>query len=139
MNQFADKVVLITGGTSGIGAATVGRMSQLGAHILFTGQRVERAERILLQTEHNPGHVVFVPADLSVPQEVKKIVRAAISTFGRLDFAFNNAGTSGPRRLLAEQSEDVFDDVFAVNVKAVSSSLKVSFGSWWNGAREARL
>lgn len=119
MPQFDDKVVLITGGTSGIGAATVRRMSQLGANILFTGRRREQAERILRQTKHNPGHVVFIPADLSVPEQVKKIVPAAISTFGRLDFAFNNAATPGPRRLLAEQSEDVFDHVFAVNVKAV--------------------
>lgn len=119
MPQFDNKVVLITGGTSGIGAATVSRMSQLGANILFTGRRLEQAERILRQTNHNSGRVVFVPADLSVPEQVKKIVPAAISTFGRLDFAFNNAGTSGPRRLLVEQGEDVFDHVFAVNVKAI--------------------
>ena len=104
---------------SDLRAATVRRMSQLGANILLTGRQREQAERILRQTKHNPGHAVFIPADLSVPEQVKKIVPAAISTFGRIDFAFNNAGTSGPRRLLAEQSEDVFDRVFAVNVKAV--------------------
>jgi A-factor type gamma-butyrolactone 1'-reductase (1S-forming) len=119
MPQFDDKVVLITGGTSGIGAATVRRMSQLGANILFTGRQLERANTIIRETEHNPGKVAFVPADLSVPEEVKKIVPAAVSTFGRLDFAFNNAGIFGPRRLLAELSEDMFDYVFALNVKAV--------------------
>jgi A-factor type gamma-butyrolactone 1'-reductase (1S-forming) len=119
MPQFDDKVVLITGGTGSIGAATVRRMSQLGANVLFTGRQLELANSVIRQTEHNPGKVVFVPADLSVPEEVEKIVPAVISSFGRLDFAFNNAGTSGPRRLLAEPSEDVFDYVFAVNVKAV--------------------
>jgi A-factor type gamma-butyrolactone 1'-reductase (1S-forming) len=119
MPEFDGKVVLITGGTGGIGAATVRRMSQLGANVLFTGRQLQLANSIIRQTEQNPGKVVFVPADLSVPEEVKKIVRAAISTFGRLDFAFNNAGTLGPRCLLTQQSEDVFDYVFAVNVKAV--------------------
>jgi A-factor type gamma-butyrolactone 1'-reductase (1S-forming) len=119
MPQFDDKVVLITGGTNGIGAATVRRMSELGANVLFTGRQLKRADSIIRQTKHHPGRVVFVPADLSVPEEVKKIVPAAISTFGRLDFAFNNAGTSGPMRALTEQSESDFDLVFAVNMKAV--------------------
>jgi A-factor type gamma-butyrolactone 1'-reductase (1S-forming) len=119
MPQFDDKVVLITGGTSGIGAATVRRMSLLGANVLFTGRQLERANSLIRETERNAGKVVFVPADLSVPEEVKTIVPAAVSTFGRLDFAFNNAGTFGPRCLLAELSEDVFDYVFALNVKAV--------------------
>jgi A-factor type gamma-butyrolactone 1'-reductase (1S-forming) len=119
MHRFENKVALITGGTSGIGAATVRRISQLGANVLFTGRQLERANSIIRQTKHNSGKVVFVPAELSASEEVKKIVPAAVSTFGRLDFAFNNAGTFGPRHLLAEQSEDVFDHVFAVNVKAV--------------------
>jgi NAD(P)-dependent dehydrogenase (short-subunit alcohol dehydrogenase family) len=119
MPQFDGKVVLITGGTSGIGAVTVQRMSQLGANVLFTGRQLERADSIIRQTKHNPGQVVFVPADLTVPEDVKKIVPAAVSTFGRLDFAFNNAGTPGSRRMLADQSENVFDHVLALNVKAV--------------------
>lgn len=117
--QFEHKVALITGGTSGIGAAAVRRMSQLGANVLFTGRQCEQAEKIIRDTKENPGRVVFVPADLSVPEEVKKIVPAIVAAFGRLDFAFNNAGASGPRRMLADQREDVFDYILAVNVTAV--------------------
>ena len=119
MPRFEHKVALITGGTSGIGAATVRRMSQLGANVLFTGRQSEQAERIIQDTKEDPGRVVFVPADLSVPEEVKKIVPATVAAFGRLDFAFNNAGASGSRRMLADQSEDVFDYILAVNVTAV--------------------
>jgi len=61
----------------------------------------------------------LVRADLSVPEEVRKISPLAVSTFGRLDFAFNNAGTFGSMGALAEQNEEVFDQVFALNVKAL--------------------
>lgn len=91
--QFHGKVALITGGTAGIGAATVKRISELGANVLFTGRHVDNAERIIRDTEGNSGRVAFIPADLSVPEEVRKIIPLVVSTFGRLDFAFNNAGT----------------------------------------------
>jgi A-factor type gamma-butyrolactone 1'-reductase (1S-forming) len=90
-SQFHGKVALITGGTAGIGAATVKRISELGANVLFTARHVENAQRIIRYAERNPGEVVFVQADLSVPEEVRKIIPLVVSTFGRLDFAFNNA------------------------------------------------
>lgn len=113
--QFHGKVALITGGTAGIGAATVRRMSELGANVLFTGRHVENAQRIVRDTDRNSGKVVFVRADLSVPEEVRKIIPLVVSTFGRLDFAFNNAGTFGSMGALVEQSEKAFDQVFALN------------------------
>jgi NAD(P)-dependent dehydrogenase (short-subunit alcohol dehydrogenase family) len=117
--QFHGKVALITGGTAGIGAATVKRISELGANVLFTGRHVENAQKIIRDTERNPGEVVFVQADLSAPEEVRKIIPLVVSSFGRLDFAFNNAGTFGSMEALAEQSEENFDQVFALNVKAL--------------------
>ena len=117
--RFRGKVALITGGTAGIGAATVMRLSELGANVVFTGRDVESAERILRDTECNPGDVAFVQADLSMPGDVKKIIPSVISSFGRLDFAFNNAGTFGSMGSLVEQTEETFDQVFALNVKAL--------------------
>src|ERR1700677_4127372 len=61
----------------------------------------------------------FLRADLSVPEEVRQVVTETIHVFGRLDYAFNNAGISGPNRPLAEQSEANFDEVFQVNVKSL--------------------
>jgi NAD(P)-dependent dehydrogenase (short-subunit alcohol dehydrogenase family) len=116
---FDGKVALITGGTSGIGAATVKRVSSLGANVLFTGRRVAEAEKIVRETQQNAGKVVFFPADLRDPEHANKIVPTAVATFGRLDFAFNNAGVSGPTVSLTEQREQSFDLVFAVNVRAV--------------------
>lgn len=116
---FDGKVALITGGTSGIGAATVKRVSALGASVLFTGRRIGEAKKIIREGTQNTGRVVFFPSDLSSSEEVKKIVPMAVATFGRLDFAFNNAGISGPTGLFTEQTEQSFDLVFGVNVKAL--------------------
>ena len=67
----------------------------------------------------NGGSAAFIQADLSQPEQVKRIVPFTLKTFGRLDYAFNNAGVSGENRLLTDQTEKSFDRVFAVNVKAM--------------------
>jgi NAD(P)-dependent dehydrogenase (short-subunit alcohol dehydrogenase family) len=67
----------------------------------------------------NPGKVMFFAADLSDSREVKSIVPAVLDAFGRLDFAFNNAGISGAKGSIVEQSEREYDLVFGINVKAM--------------------
>jgi NAD(P)-dependent dehydrogenase (short-subunit alcohol dehydrogenase family) len=79
---FDGKAALITGGTSGIGAATVNRVSALGASVLFTGRRIGEAKKIIREAKQNTGRVVFFPSDLSNSEEVKKIVPMAVATFG---------------------------------------------------------
>lgn len=81
--------------------------------------RVGQAQRIIRETEQNAGKVVFFPSDLRNREDVKKLVPTAVATFGRLDFAFNNAGVSGPTALLTEQTEPSFDLLYVVNVKAL--------------------
>jgi NAD(P)-dependent dehydrogenase (short-subunit alcohol dehydrogenase family) len=76
MSEFDGKVV-ITGGTGGIGAATVRRMSQLGANVLFTGCQVQLANSIIRQTEQNPGKVVRAQLERScsaMPLAQKKLL-----------------------------------------------------------------
>lgn len=63
--------------------------------------------------------MAFLRTDFSKPDEVRLVVPFTLETFGRLDYAFNNAGTSGENGLLVEQTEEEFDSVFAVNVKAL--------------------
>jgi NAD(P)-dependent dehydrogenase (short-subunit alcohol dehydrogenase family) len=114
-----ERVALITGGTSGIGAATARRMAELGAKVVVTGRRQREGRLLVEEISRNGGCAAFFQADLSRPDEVRRIVPFTIETFGRLDYAFNNAGISGDNRLLVEQTEENFDRVFSVNVKAL--------------------
>jgi NAD(P)-dependent dehydrogenase (short-subunit alcohol dehydrogenase family) len=117
--EFAGKVALITGGNSGIGAAAARRVAQLGAQVVITGRRQSEGRLLVNDIKRNSGCAAFIEADLSQPDQVKRIVPFTLKTFGRLDYAFNNAGISGENRMLTEQTERTFDRVFAVNVKAL--------------------
>jgi NAD(P)-dependent dehydrogenase (short-subunit alcohol dehydrogenase family) len=117
--EFSGKVALITGGNSGIGAATARRVAELGAQVVITGRRQDEGQLLVNDIKANGGSAAFIQADFNHPEEVKLIVPFALETFGRLDYAFNNAGTSGENELLTNQTEESFDRVFAVNVKAM--------------------
>ena len=117
--EFAGKVVLITGGNSGIGAAAARRAAELGAQVVLTGRRQSEGRLLVNDIKRNRGSAAFIEADLSQPVQVKRIVPFTLNTFGRFDYAFNNAGISGENRLLTDQTEKTFDRVFAVNVKAM--------------------
>jgi NAD(P)-dependent dehydrogenase (short-subunit alcohol dehydrogenase family) len=117
--EFSGKVALITGGNSGIGAAAARRVAELGAQVVVTGRRQSEGRLLVNEIKRNGGSAAFIQADLSQPEQVKRIVPFTLETFGRLDYAFNNAGISGENQLLTDQSEKAFDRVFAVNVKAL--------------------
>jgi NAD(P)-dependent dehydrogenase (short-subunit alcohol dehydrogenase family) len=117
--EFAGKVALITGGNSGIGAAAARRVAELDAQVVLTGRRRSEGRLLVNDIKRNGGSAAFIQADLTDPEQVKRIVPFTLKTFGRLDYAFNNAGISGENRPLTEQTEKTFDRIFAVNVKAL--------------------
>src|SRR6516162_4160888 len=136
--RFDGKVALITGGTAGIGEATVRLVALLGAKTLFVGRNESAGRRIEDELRRDGAEVVFFKADLSHPEEVRRIVPATVSIFGRLDFAFNNAGVTGGNGAIADQSESNFDDVFAINVKglylALQQELRQMVQQGWGGS-----
>lgn len=110
--RFEGKVALVTGGSSGIGAATVMRLAAEGAQILFS----DRAPPVSGEPVNDA--VEFHQADMSDPVQVNAAVRTAIERFGRLDFLVNNAGTGG----LAEAPDETDREwrrIFAINIDAV--------------------
>ena len=117
--KFAGKVALITGGNRGIGAAAAKRLAELGAQVIITGRRPKEGRLVVKEIKRNGGTAEFFEADLSEPEQVKRIVPFTLETFERLDYAFNNAGIAGENRPLTDQTESNFDCVFAVNVKAL--------------------
>jgi NAD(P)-dependent dehydrogenase (short-subunit alcohol dehydrogenase family) len=94
-------------------------MAELGVKVVVTGRRQREGRLLVRDICRNGGCAAFFRADLSRPDEAHRIVPFTVETFGHLDYAFNNAGISGDNRLLIDQTEENFDHVFVVNVKAL--------------------
>jgi len=119
-----DKVALITGGGSGIGRATALAFARQGASIAIADVDAENGEETLHMIEADGGQGLFIKADVSRAGEVASMVEKTVETFGRLDYAHNNAGIEPPNMPMAEVKEDVWDKVLAVNLKGVGLCLK---------------
>jgi NAD(P)-dependent dehydrogenase (short-subunit alcohol dehydrogenase family) len=96
---LASKVVIVTGGATGIGRAVADRVVSDGGAVVIGGRRRDTGERAAGQLREAGGRALFVAADVTVEREVERLVAAAVAEFGRLDGAVNNAGgvnASGP-------------------------------------------
>ena len=125
MKTLQDKVALITGGTTGIGRATAIAFARQGAKVVVSGRRPKEGEETVKLIKEAGGTGVFLAADVSKATDVKNLVERTVATYGRLDIAFNNAGVeSSVMAPTADQDDDDFDKVFAINVKGVYLSMK---------------
>lgn len=124
MKEFEGKVALITGGGSGIGRATALAFAREGARIAIGDRNVQRGEEAVQIIRDAGGAASFRQTDVSVAPDVEALVDHAVTTFGRLDLAFNNAGIEGDVRPVAEQTEANYDAVMDINVKGVWLSMK---------------
>ena len=124
MSGMAGKVALITGGTSGIGRATALAFAREGAKVVVTGRRPEEgAETVRLVTQAG-GEARFLRADVAKAAEVEAMVRGTVDAFGRLDYAFNNAGIDGTMAPMVEQTEENYAQVMDINVRGLWLSMK---------------
>jgi NAD(P)-dependent dehydrogenase (short-subunit alcohol dehydrogenase family) len=117
--RFEGKVALITGGTSGIGAATAVRFAGEGAHVVITGRDADRGAGVVAAIGESSRQARFVPADVRLAADCRESVDATIDAFGRLDVLFNNAGVYVANDAL-DCSEDEWD-------AQVDTSLKGAF------------
>jgi len=121
---FENKVVLITGGTTGIGRATAVAFAREGAKVVISGRRKTEGAETLALVEKAGGKGLFVQSDVSDEAQVKALVQTVLDTFGRLDIAFNNAGIEGTLGPLTEATTEYYSRVFDINVKGVFLSMK---------------
>ena len=125
MKTLQDKIALVTGGTTGIGRATAIALAKAGAKVVVSGRRAAEGEETVRLVRAAGGEAMFVKADVAIPSDVKNLVDATVRAHGRLDIAFNNAGVeSAVIAPTADQDDDDFDKVFAINVKGVYLSMK---------------
>jgi NAD(P)-dependent dehydrogenase (short-subunit alcohol dehydrogenase family) len=118
-------VCRVTGGGSGIGAATAVAMASAGASaVVIAGRRRELGQGVATACRERGARALFAEADVSVEQDVAALTAEIVERFGRLDVAFNNAGGQEVRRPLAEQTADVYQQIFDVNVKGVFLCLR---------------
>jgi NAD(P)-dependent dehydrogenase (short-subunit alcohol dehydrogenase family) len=121
--DFADKVALVTGGSRGIGRTTALLFARSGAKVVI-GDVDPAGEETVATIKRNGGSAVFVPTDVRVEEAVTGLVTAAVSIYGALHCAFNNAGILPPTVTLAETEESTFQEAMAVDLKGVFLCMK---------------
>ncbi len=124
MNNFTDKVVLITGAGNGIGRATAIAFGQQGASVVVADMSRSAGEETTALITQAGGIATFILCDVTKDQDVQSMVDGTIETYGKLDIAFNNAGIEIEHSKLADGDEATYDKVMDVNVKGVWRCMK---------------
>lgn len=119
MTTLHDKVLLITGGASGIGRATVHRCAEKGASVIVADLNLEGAQQVADEVTANGGRARAVAVDVSDFAAVEQAVQSAVDAFGRLDGIFNNAGIAGGRPLLEHDPERDYHPMIRIDQDGV--------------------
>ena len=118
------KVALVTGGNSGIGQAAAMAFAQEGAYVVIAARRVPEGQEAVDLIKDLGGDAHFVQTDVSITGEVEAMVNLTIEKYGRLDYAFNNAGTGGSLAPTSDCTEENWDRVISVNLKGLWLCMK---------------
>jgi NAD(P)-dependent dehydrogenase (short-subunit alcohol dehydrogenase family) len=117
MQDMQHKVALITGASSGIGRATAEVFAERGAKVVLAARREDELATLAGEIQARGGEASFVVTDVAIAKDVERMVAHAIETFGRLDYAVNNAGIEGQFAGIAEMPEQEWDRVLGINLK----------------------
>ncbi len=124
MEDFAGRVALVTGGGSGLGQAAARILAERGARVVVADVNDEGGAETVAQCQGASSEAVFVHTDVTQEDQVKAAVATAVDTWGRLDAALNNAGTTGPTKPTADYTLEEWNAVVALNLTSVFLCLK---------------
>lgn len=124
MSILDGKVVIVTGATSGIGEATAMEVVREGGIVILAARRKERGDAIVAKIKHEGGTALFVQTDVTVEEDIKNLVNHTIKKYGRLDAAFNNAGTLDATGTLEVTATEAYENLMNLNLRAIYWSMK---------------
>ncbi|NDJ25063.1 glucose 1-dehydrogenase [Nostoc sp. B(2019)] len=124
MSVFTEKVVLVTGGSSGIGRASALAFAKAGAKVVVADVDVTGGEDTVSKIEIANGEAIFIKTDVTKAVEVKQLIKKTVETYGALNCAFNNAGILGHSSSTAACTEENWDRVLNINLKSIWLCMK---------------
>ncbi len=117
--RLKDKVAIVTGGGSGFGEGMARRFAAEGAKLVVNDLNAGGGQRVVDAIKQQGGKAVYAGGDVSKRTDVKAMVAKATGEFGRVDILVNNAGVTHKNQPMLSVPEEMFDKIFAVNVKAI--------------------
>ncbi len=124
MASLTGKVAIVTGGSSGIGRASAIAFAREGAKVVIASRREDQGEETVRLVKEAGSDGFFVKTDVAKAEDVKAMVEKTVQQYGRLDYAFNNAGIEEVPTPLVDQTEETFDQIVNINIKGVWLSMK---------------
>ena len=123
MNRLEGKVAIVTGGNSGVGAATAMLFAKEGAKVVISARRQTQLEEVAGKIRAEGGEVLPVVCDISKHEDAKHLMAEAVKAYGKVDILVNNAGITRDN-LVMRMSEEDFDAVIAANLKGTFLCMK---------------
>ncbi|MCG8348600.1 MAG: glucose 1-dehydrogenase [Chloroflexales bacterium] len=122
--EMQQKVVLVTGGSSGVGQATAVVFGRQGIRVIVTGRNSKGLDETVEHVRQAGGVAQKITADISEPNDIQRMIEQALAVYGQLDILVNNAGTQGEVAPLVDQRLASFQEVFDTNVRSVFLCMK---------------
>jgi NAD(P)-dependent dehydrogenase (short-subunit alcohol dehydrogenase family) len=118
------KVAIITGGNSGIGRATAIALGEQKVKIAIGARRAKEGEETVRQIQEAGSDGIFIKTDVENENDVRSLVEKTVNTYGKLDYAFNNAGAEEIMTPFLDETSEKFDQIMNTNVRGVWLSMK---------------